>query len=572
MEWAQKVIDGAGDTALWLRGVILGEWEDHRSISQMVTDALAGFVPGVGSIITLRDLLAVIVRLAKYPEKRQEVEEWILLIAMLLPLIVTALGALVAGIGALAGAELGAFLRALTLMLVKEGGVALKILVEFFQHHGYGDVVAALKKVKFASYKKQLVDSLLQQIDRLVKLIEALKTRLASLAQLPAWIPGHQALNQALHNADVWIARLKDLKRAAHDMIPKSLIELDRRLAALLAGDIKAATQATHQVTAGVPAPKPPIPEPVKGADGKPTGVGKTMGDPEPGNTRRVAERRFLVHQKGKFKQEYAISSKDGLPVGARPYEPGITVLENKQLSEKKWVRNKEKIQEGYPNLDVVYDKATGESAKDYKNFSDLKPVSYTAGDKLVRVIPYDEPKRAVGKWWTETLPADGEQLRAGTAVKEAWNKNGSYVEMRVPPEGSSVWDEIHQVRQERAAAAGFDPNSVPREDVIKAWKGTASGQVYEHLDPVTKKTVPDKYYLPGGDQQIFIDPKEQAILDRYSKEHKGNPKFISNQKPTNFKDYDPNVPNPDGSKGNIVPKGGPVLIAVPKDEALLPK
>jgi hypothetical protein len=229
-----------------------------------------------------------------------------------------------------------------------------------------------------------------------------------------------------------------------------------------------------------------------------------------------------------------------------------------------------EKIQEGYPNLDAVYDKAKGKSAKDYRNFSDLKTVDYRPGDKLVRVIPHDDPSRAVGKWWTETLPADGEQLRAGTAVKELWNKNGSYVELSVPPKGHAAWDEIHKVRRERAAAAGFDPNAVPKEDVIKAWKGTASGQVYEHLDPVTRRAVPDKYYLPGGDQQVFIDPQEQAILDRYSKAQKGNSKFVSDQKPTNFKDYDPNVPNPDGSKGNIVPKGGPVLITVPKDEALV--
>jgi len=571
MEWAQKVVDGASDTAVWLRGVILGEWEDNRSVSQIVTDALTGFIPGVGSVITLRDLLAVIVRLAKYPEKRQEVEEWILLIAMLLPLIITALGALVAGIGALVGAELGAFLRALTLMLVKKGGVALKAMVEFFQHHGYGDVVGALKKVKFASYKHHLIDALHQQIDKLVKLIESIKTRLSSLKKLPEWLPGHEALKQAMHNADLWIARLTELKQTAREMIPKSLIELDNRLGALLAGDIKAATQATHQVAAGVPAPKPPKPEPVIGPDGKPTAVAKTKENPEPGNTRRTAERQFLMYQGQKAKPEYAISGKDGLPVGAKPYEPGKTVLENKPLSEKKWDRNREKIQAGYPDLDAINPR-NGKSVQDYKNFSDLKPITYQPDEKLVRVIPHDAPDRAIGKWWTETLPADGEQLRAGTAVKEAWNKNGSYVEMRVPPKGSPVWEEIHQVRRERAASAGFDPDKVPKEDVLKAWKGTASGQVYEHWDPSTKQMMPDKYYLPGGDQQVFIDPKEQAILDNFSKKQKGNQKFIGDQKPTNFKDYDSNVPNPDGSKGNIVPKGGPVLITVPNDEALLAK
>ena len=155
-----RVWDGAGETWHWLRGVVLGEWDDHRTVSQIVTDALAGFVPGLGSIITLRDLLAVIVRLAKHPEKREQIEEWILLVAMLLPLILTALGALAVGIGALVGAELGGFLRALTLTLVKEGGVALKALVEFFQHHGYGDVVKALRQVKFAKYKDALITGL----------------------------------------------------------------------------------------------------------------------------------------------------------------------------------------------------------------------------------------------------------------------------------------------------------------------------------------------------------------------------------------------------------------------------
>jgi hypothetical protein len=38
------------------------------------------------------------------------------------------------------------------------------------------------------------------------------------------------------------------------------------------------------------------------------------------------------------------------------------------------------------------------------------------------------------------------------------------------------------------------------------------------------------------------------------------------------FPDYDPSVMNADGSKGNIVPKVGPTLLLVPKDEALLHK
>lgn len=430
MEWAQKVVDGAGETAVWLSGVILGEWEDHRSLRQIVADALAGFVPGLGSIIALRDLLAVIVRLAKYPEKRQEVEEWILLIALLLPLIITALGALVAGIGALVGAELGAFLRALTLMLVKEGGVALKALVEFFQHHGYGDVVGALKKVQFASYKKHLIDALHQQIDKLVKLIESVKTQLASLKQLPDWMPGHEALKQALRNADLWIARLTELKQAAREMIPKSLVELDRRLGMILAGDIKAATQVKHQVAAGVPAPKPPKPEPVLGPDGKPTGIAKAKGDPEPGNTRRVAERRFIRHVVQKEQAEFKLANGKGIPVGARTYSDGATVLENPPLNAIGWGKQSEKVQQGYPDLSK--DPFTGKFKDNYATFSKIEPYEIEPGKSNVRVVG---PKNYdTGAFWTEQLPENGKQFRAGTAVKENWNSNGSYVQVTAPP------------------------------------------------------------------------------------------------------------------------------------------
>ncbi len=245
-----KVWDGAGDTWHWLRGVVMGEWEDYRSNSQIVTDALAGFVPGLGSIITLRDLIAVIVRLAKHPEKRQEIEEWILLIAMLLPLVLTAIGALAAGVGALVGAELGGFLRALTLMLVKKGGVALKVLVEFFQHHGYGDVVKALRQVKFAKYKDALVQGLGEQIDKLIKLVKGFETKLKALGSesLPNWMPGRQSLISGIKHCQEFVVELEALRKAALNMIPKALIELDQRLEALLAGDIKAATHATHTI------------------------------------------------------------------------------------------------------------------------------------------------------------------------------------------------------------------------------------------------------------------------------------------------------------------------------------
>ena len=107
----------------------------------------------------------MITRLAKHPEKRAHVDEWILLVAMLLPLIITVAGAAAGGIGALVGAEIGGFLRATALFVVKKGGVAFKALVEFFQAHGYGDVVKALRQVQFAPYRAALVKGLGEQLD-----------------------------------------------------------------------------------------------------------------------------------------------------------------------------------------------------------------------------------------------------------------------------------------------------------------------------------------------------------------------------------------------------------------------
>lgn len=71
-----------------------------------------------------------------------------------------------------------------------------------------------------------------------------------------------------------------------------------------------------------------------------------------------------------------------------------------------------------------------------------------------------------------------------------------------------------------------------------------------------------DDFYLPGGDGQLLMDGNHMKVL----KEHG----FISERKPTNFKDYDPNIINTDGSKGNIIPSGDIVFENVPADQAIL--
>ena len=523
--------------------MILGEWEDNRSISQIVTDALAGFVPGVGSIITLRDLLAVIVRLARHPDKRDDVNEWILLIAMLLPLIITVLGAAVAGVGALIGAELGGFLRAVALFVVKKGGVALKALVEFFQAHGYGDVVKALRQVKFAQYQGALIKGMNEQLDKLVALVQGFRAKLQALSpqSLPGWLPGRDAAMAAIHKSGELIEQLNALRTKAREMIPQALIEMDQRLGALLAGNIKAATQVTHTVHTGTAAPQVAK---LKHEPGK--HAARNPEPPEPGNTRRVAERRVVALA---GKREYGLVDKSGRPVGAKPYQPGVTKVEHPPLLERSWDANRTKVKEGWPDLANEY--RPGKRATDYDTFSSLRPASLPAGSNttLKRVVSHDAESRVdAGAFWNRELPVDGEDLRAGSAVKDDWNHNGTFVELRVPPKGDPVWKGLH-VLQEKAAGA-----PVPFKEELKFWEGPAASQVYKK--EVDGRWVDDDWYLAGGKPQQFFDREQMKLLQERG--------FISERKATGFKDFD-------AEKGNIVPKDGPFLEVVPLDEAVPP-
>jgi hypothetical protein len=541
-----KVWDGAGETWQWLRGVVLGEWEDNRSVSQIVTDALAGFVPGLGSVITLRDLIAVIVRLAKHPEKREEVEEWILLVAMLLPLIITVAGVAVAGVGALVGAELGGFLRAAALFVVKKGGVAFKAMVEFFQAHGYGDVVKALRQVKFAQYKAALVKGLGEQIDKLIRLVKGFEEKLKALhpGSLPTWLPGRQSVINGIAHCQEFAKQLEALRKAAVEMIPKALIEMDNRLAAMLAGDIKAATQVTHTVATGQAAPEVAR---LKPEPGKPTL--RNPEPPEPGNTRRVAERRTVALV---GKREYAVVDKTGRPVGAKPYQSGATKLENPPVEFGDWKDlGRPRVQEGWPDMAKEY--APGRRSEDYATFSgQIRPVSVEAGSTttFARLVSHDaDATMDAGAFYNRALPVNGEDMRASSAIKDSWNKDGEYVELRVPPKGDPVWKELHALEETSAGGA------VPYKEELKFWEGPAASQVYKKQN-VEGKWVDDDWYMAGGKPQQMFDRDQMALLKERG--------FIGPRKPTNFSDFDPKA-------GTIVPKDGVFLEVVPLHEAVPP-
>ncbi|MGP1665011.1 MAG: hypothetical protein ACTS5I_03660 [Rhodanobacter sp.] len=530
-----KIWDGVTEDYKWIRGVILGEWDDNRSLSQVVADAVVGFVPGLGSIVTLRDLIAVIFRLAKYPEKRKEVDEWILLVAMLVPLIITVLGLAAAGVGALVGAEAGGFLRAVALFLVKKGGVGLKVLVDFLHAHGYGSAIKALREIKFAKYEAALTKELARQIEKLQALLASLSERVARLhpEHWPSWL-GRDAMLSVPEKVRHWTTALTELGQHAHDMIPKALIEMDQRLHALLAGNIKVATQTTHAISTGAAAPK--VERAVDDAEHR---VARNAGDPEPGNTRRIPERRVMALS---GKREYGIVDEHGRPVGAKPYKAGDP-LDNPPVRVEDWDDlYSPKVKEGYPNL------AAG-GREDFVNFSSMAPNLVVAGSKTTfkRVVGKGRPEMDNGTYYNRELPADGQDLRTNSAVKEEWNNDGEYIELRVPPKGHPAWQEIHAMREQRV---GTDSRY---SEELKFWEGPVASQKYEvTMDSGGK--VADEWALSGGKQQQQFDYQELQVLKQHG--------FISQRKPTNFLDYDPNV-------NNIVPKKGPHFEVVPLDQAL---
>src|SRR6266702_7626799 len=159
---------------VWLKQLIVGEFSEDRPMSVVIADMLISFIPGVVIVTSARDLAAVSLRLGKrYSGSMDSKEvaahpewtEWVLIIACTIPLIMpvlaAAVGAAAAGggaiVGGLVGDELGAFLRALCLLLIRDAEVMLHAVVEFLGKFTKGNVVKILSEVRFAVYESELV-------------------------------------------------------------------------------------------------------------------------------------------------------------------------------------------------------------------------------------------------------------------------------------------------------------------------------------------------------------------------------------------------------------------------------
>ena len=276
----KNVLDEAWDSVVggldWVKSVIIGEFADKRPLSALITDMLVSFVPGVVILTSGRDALAVTLRLAKHPEKRDDTMEWVVLCACLitiaLPLAMAAGGAVALGVGAIvggiAGSELGAALRAVMLLLAREGAKLVE-LIQFLQKFISGNIMGFLRAVKFIQYEKVLIQALSKITGKLTNICKSVRLRLeqwlkaAEESSAAKWIGERTDLlknSGAVTQAKATIAKLADWERRFYGLqqdaikqVPLALAELDARLTKVLA---QTAPKEAHTVASGVQADK----------------------------------------------------------------------------------------------------------------------------------------------------------------------------------------------------------------------------------------------------------------------------------------------------------------------------
>lgn len=269
------VLDSIWDSAVgkyqWLKSLVLGEFSENRAFSVVVTDMLAGFIPGVVVVTSARDLAAVCLRLGKRYDNQlsagqlaahPEWEEWALLVACAIgvfgPLICAAIGTAGTLVGTAAGFVIGdeaaAFVRALCLLLIRGAKSTIHGIIAFLSKFIKGDISKLLRAVRFADFGAQLVKYVVEFIAGTRRILLNVRTRLSSL--------------EYFDRAKTLLIRLEEMERQFYavqthcaEQIPRALAKLDEALKKILPVEPHSVH---YPVVPQVPAPKPVTTAPVK--------------------------------------------------------------------------------------------------------------------------------------------------------------------------------------------------------------------------------------------------------------------------------------------------------------------
>lgn len=197
------------DVGNWLWGTAQGGFNEKLTVGQIITDAVISMFPIAGETTAARDMIAGVLRLAQYEEKRKEVGEWVGVVLPLLALVPL----------------LGGALKGMGKLLMKIGQDAdenqkiLKSCVWLLNRVGEGNAVRFIRELDFTSYGKPVKNGIKELCSRLGDGIEFVQKRYGKLIPLDA----SQHMN-ALHGS------LKGIAAMADTMVPQALKDLNNRL------------------------------------------------------------------------------------------------------------------------------------------------------------------------------------------------------------------------------------------------------------------------------------------------------------------------------------------------------
>jgi hypothetical protein len=253
-----KSLDGAQS---WVKSFIYGEFNtDERPVSVIVTEMLAGFVPGTVLVFSARDAVAVIMRMLNEPKKQDDVQEWMLLAVYLLPFVLVGVtattgaatggagGAVFGGVGAAPGAgvggliggavgsEIGNVVKCVGLFLIKRTP-HLATIVSKLNGFMKGNIIPTLKRIKYSDYASSVTNIITSILNQLLGLVKRVKSLLSYGAKIN-WM--------GLGWAKSIYVRMERFEAALVSMIQKSAIkikqgfkEFDEHLQNLLKQSVK---------------------------------------------------------------------------------------------------------------------------------------------------------------------------------------------------------------------------------------------------------------------------------------------------------------------------------------------
>lgn len=447
----------------WLKSVLLGEFADNRSLSAIVADMLVSFIPGVVIVTSARDAVAVILRLARHPEKREELMEWVLLSACLiviaLPIAMAAAGAAAAGVGAIVGgiggSELGAALRAVMLMLIKEAQKLVE-LVRFLQKFIKGDILKFLRAVKFAQYEKPLLSAMRTITGKLVGMVRTLRKHLESVAGLAYF----DAVKATIARLADWERRFYAVQQDALKYLPKALAELDARLTKVLA---QTAPKEAHTIAPGVRASKAvaPLPPPQRVTDT----AGKIMptAKPKPVAAKPGPAAVPAAIPKAGAKPAPKPAPKSGAKPASKPAaKPGAAPKEPP-----KDAADPVKPADTGPNTrkQAVLDAAAAADKARIAQLSEEARIAAKNGDEALRAAKIEEARAIL----RPHLPAKG--------TNQNWDEVIKRLDVSSPKDGAVFWSGDPKAAQRYAESIG----GVTLET-------TAGGRILDEWDEVNKE------------------------------------------------------------------------------------